>query len=74
MRQPHRLDIGAKIANFANFATMLGFPPSNKRITGDLAREIRERLIRIKSNSLSEEDKERFAMQTRKTDYVLVEE
>jgi len=52
---------------------MLGFTSTRKPVTGQVARDIREQLIRISTGKLSEKDQEIKAKQALKSKYVLVE-
>ena len=52
---------------------MLGFTSSRKPVKGSVAREIREQLIRISTDTLSEKDVQMKSKQALRSDYVLVE-
>ncbi len=52
---------------------MLGFTSSRKPVSGVVAREIREQLIRISTDNLSETDIQMKSKQALVSDYVLVQ-
>lgn len=52
---------------------MLGFTSTRRPVSGQVAREIREQLIRISSGALSEKDLEIKSKQMLKSKFVIVE-